>query len=109
MLRSAKSTSVCAVALLFGMYESGSLSVTLAVLLTVLIAGGLTISVTVASALGLNVPSVQLTVEVPLHEPSVELTDTDVTPFGNVSLSVTLVAGASPSFVTLIVMVRFAP
>ena len=99
--RSARSTSVSAVAVLLAGL-SVSLSVAVAVLVIVP-AGGVTTIVTVTVAPPFSVPRPQVIVVVPDQLPAVEFAETSVAPAGRVSVRVTPVAGSSPVFVTVIV------
>jgi hypothetical protein len=85
------------------MFGSVSLPVTLAVLVMVPVAVGLTTMVMVASlpgALAARLPRLQAMVLVPLQFPWVEEAETNVTPAGKVSVTVTPVAGCGPMFLT---------
>ena len=64
---------------------------------------GVTTITTVALALLARLPIVQVTAVAPLHEPCDGVEETKVTPPGSVSVGVTLVAGAGPLLVMVIV------
>ena len=55
-----------------------------------------------ADAFAAKLPIAQVTGPVPLHEPTVEAADPNVTPDGRVSVRLTLVALAGPLFVSVI-------
>ena len=74
---------------------------TLAVLVSEPLAGAVTVTVTLLTWPLVNVPNVQLTTPLLLAPPPVALTN--VTPSGNVSVTVTLLALDGPKFVTDIV------
>lgn len=90
-------------ALLFAVFGSVSFAVTLAVLLNVPAAVGVTTIVTVALAPLINVPRVHETVVVPVQLPCVVDDETNVAPAGNGSVITTLVAELGPLLVTVIV------
>jgi hypothetical protein len=102
-------TVVVVVALLLPDTGSATLLVTLAVLLNVPPAVGVTTIVTVALAALARVPRLHVTVAVPLQLPCDGVVDTQVTPPGSVSVTETPVAELGPLFVTVIVYVRFCP
>ena len=96
-------TVVDAVLLLLPVLGSVTPLVTLAVLLMVPVTVGVTIIVTFAETPLPNVPRLQVTVLVPLQLPWLGVADTNVTPAGKVSVTVTPVALFGPLFVTVIV------
>ena len=95
-------TVVTAVEVLLAVLESDSVADTVAVLLKLPAAVGVTTRVTVALALLLIVPRGQLTVLVPLQLPWPGVAETKLTPAGKVSVKLTPVAVEGP----LLVMVR---
>jgi hypothetical protein len=96
-------TVVLLVAELFSAFGSGVVEVTLAGFVSTPAVAAVTTSVIVALALLFIVPSVQVTVVVPLHVPTVEVADTNVAPAGNTSVIVTAFAVSGPLLVTVIV------
>lgn len=95
-------TVVDVVAELFSAFGSGVVEVTLAVFVSVPEVVAVTTSVIVAVAALFIVPSVQVTVAVPLQVPTVDVADTNVAPEGNASVIVTAFAASGPLFVTVI-------
>ena len=94
-------TVVTAVARLLTVFGSLSLAETVAVLVRVPAAPGVTTSVTVALAPPASEPSVQATALPPVQLISADETDLNATVGGSVSLSVTLVAGPGPPLLTV--------
>ena len=90
------------VAELLALLRSTTVPVTLAVSGYPPVAPGVTVKVTVAVALGAIVPKRQVTVVVPLQDPWLGVEVTSVSPLGNVSVSVALVADG-PLLVTVMV------
>ena len=82
---------------------------TLAVLLSVPADPGVTTIFTVAPAPFASVPRLHVTVAVPLHEPTVVLDETNVTPDGSTSVTVTPAAASGPWFATASVHVNGDP
>ena len=82
---------------------------TVAVLLSVPAEPGVTTIVTVAPAPFASAPRSHVTVAVPLHEPTVVLDETNVTPAGSTSVTVTPAAASGPWFATASVHVNGDP
>src|SRR5882762_4827851 len=99
-------TCVAELSLRFG---SSSFAATLAVLLMPPVCVGVTTSVTVAELPFARDPSAQLIVLVPVQLLWLGVTETNVSPAGSVSLTLTPVAALGPLFVTVIVYVRLPP
>src|SRR5512147_3254756 len=105
---SAAITSVTAVALLFAVFDSTSVAVTVARFVTVPdVALTVTIRVTVVLAPAANVPNAHVTV--PDRWVQLELAERKVIPTGSVSTNVTLLAGAVPALAIPSVYVRVVP
>lgn len=97
-------TVIVADALLFAGFESGLVLVTVAVFVTgPAVCGSVSCSVIVADAAGASVPTLHVTVVVPLQVPAVELAETNVVPGGRTSVTVTPSAVFGPLFVVTIV------
>src|SRR5205809_664114 len=99
--RSAEATMVVdADAVLLAVFESGSLPLTVAVLVMVpAVAGAVALMVIVALAPEARLPTEQVTVpEALVQVPWLEDAETKLTPLGRVSLTVTPVAGDGPLF-----------
>ena len=96
-------TVVLLVAELFSAFGSGVVEVTLAALVSVPDVVAVTTRVIVALAALFIVPSVQVTVAVPLQVPTEVTADTNVAPVGNASVIVTALAASGPLLVTAIV------
>ena len=96
------STTVVTPAVLLDESGSASDALTLAVSVICPEAVGVTMTVTMALAPLANVPTEQLTGPVPLQEPCVVEEETNVTPAGSVSVTLTFVACAGPLFLTVI-------
>src|ERR1041385_4558876 len=94
---------VTAKAVLFAVFVSVSLATTLAVLVIVPASEGTTTRVAVALPRLVRVPKLQLIRPLPrlLHVPCDAVAEAKVTRAGSESVSVTLVAGAGPAFVTV--------
>ena len=88
---------------------SDSDALTTVVLFNCPVACGITTMFTVAEAVFVRFPRLQVTVVVPMHIPCVGVTGPRVTPAGNVSVTITFVAGDGPLFVTKSLYVRLAP
>ena len=88
---------------LFSAFGSGVVEVTLAVFVSVPDVVAVTTRVIVAVAALFIVPSVQVTVVVPVQVPTEGVADTNVAPVGNTSVIVTAVAARGPLLVTVIV------
>ena len=86
---------------MFAVLGSGVVAVTLAVLVSVPTAVGLTMMVTVAVAALASVPILHVMVVVPVQVPAVEFAETSVGPAGKRSVSVTPAAEAGPLFFTV--------
>jgi hypothetical protein len=96
-------TVVVVVKELFRAFGSGVVEATLAVFVSVPDVVAVTTRVIVAVAALFIVPSVQVTVVVPLQVPTVEAADTKVAPVGSASVVVTAFAVSGPLLVTVIV------
>jgi hypothetical protein len=96
---------VVAVEELFAALGSVVVEATLAVFEIVAAAAGVTftVSVIVADAAAVIVPSAQLTVVVPLHVPCEGVAETNVVPAGSTSTTDTPAASEGPLFVVVIV------
>src|SRR5947209_6544742 len=95
-------TVVDVLAVLLPGLGSGSLAVTLAVLLSVPASVGVTTIVTLALLSNARFPRLQATVPLACAQvPWVDVAETNLTPAGNVSVSVTPVAAEGPLFVTV--------
>ena len=91
-------------AVLFAVFPSGSLAVTVAVLVTVPVGPVMATIVTVASVPTVKMPMLQFTVPAVAEQlPRVEVAETNEMLEGNVSVIVTPVADAGPLLVTFIV------
>src|SRR4030066_467748 len=103
-------TTVVAVALSLPATESTVTAVTVAVLLNALLPLiGVTTSVIVAEAVLAMTPRLHDCVVVPVQLPCDGVLETNVTPAGNVSLTVTPVAVSGPALLTVMVYVRLLP
>src|SRR5438874_292918 len=102
-------TVVPSVTVLFAELGSASVPVTLAVLVRTPAAVGLTLIVTVALAPLARLPTAQVNVVVPLHEPWLAEADTKLTPAGSESVSVTPVAADGPLLRTTTAYVSTLP
>jgi drug/metabolite transporter superfamily protein YnfA len=96
-------TVVVVVKELFSAFGSGVVEVTLAVFVSVPDVVAVTTRVIAAVAALFIVPSVQVTVVVPVQVPTEGVADTSVAPVGNTSVIVTAVAARGPLLVTVIV------
>src|SRR5438132_675283 len=95
-------TEVVADAVLLAAFGSGSLPLTVAVLVMVpAVAGAVALIVNVALAPEASEPALQVTVPEALVQP--ELADTKVTPAGRVSVTMTPVAALGPLFLAVTV------
>ena len=104
MARSAEAiTWVVADAVLLAAFGSGSLPLTVAVLVMVpAVAGAVTVMVNVELAPEARLPTEQVTVpEALVQVPWLEDAETKVTPLGRVSVTVTPVAGDGPLFLAV--------
>jgi hypothetical protein len=103
-------TRVFVVAVLFPERGSGSTAVTVAVLLICPVTVGRMTIVAVADAFLAKPLRLQLTVAPDWEQlPWLAVAETNATPLGSVSVSVTPVADAGPPFLTVRVYVRFCP
>ena len=83
-------------------FGSVSVALALAVLLNCAVDCGTQMMLTVAELPFARAPRLQVTVVVPLQAPCVGVAETKLTPAGNGSVTVTLVAGEGPVLVTII-------
>jgi hypothetical protein len=96
-------TVVVAVAELFAVFGSEVVEDTVAVFESGPVPVGVTTIVTVADAPEASVPIVQVTVVVAEQEPTDDDAETNVTPAGSVSVTVTAAAESGPPFDAMIV------
>ena len=93
--------SVVAEAVLLVGSESASVPVTVAEFVNCPAEEGVTTIVTIALPPAARLPRLQFTVAVPLQLPCVVVAETNVTPAGNVSVTLTFVATAGPLLVAM--------
>jgi hypothetical protein len=103
LLGEAGITVVEAVVVLFAGRGSDSIPETVTVLVIVPAVAGITLTITVVLAPFDRLPRLHVTVAFTLEQPWLGVTETKVTPGGNVSVTVTPVASAGPLLLTLIV------
>src|SRR5258708_4739448 len=94
-------TRVCCVLELLARLWSGVLLETVAVFVIVATDDGVTITVTVAVALLRIVPRLQAMAFVPPQVPWLDVVDTNATPAGSVSFTITSAASSGPGLLTV--------